>query len=266
MVAHWLQMDREHANSTSPLLVGPQGCRKSTFCQGLLPPELRPYFVDGIDLGSRKDAEMALSRFALINLDEFDSIPASRQPYLKNLLQKAKVTLRKPYGESIEEMRRFASFIATSNTFALLTDTTGSRRFIGVEVKGMIRIEPIDYPQLYAQAVGALREGERYWFTPEEEVLLNRNNRMFEKRPLLEELFLHYFRIPEEEEGCEPLSAPEILMTISKQSKIDLTETKLRLFGQLMQKYNVRKKMKKDRKYYYVIPETEEPGADVPVG
>ena len=80
------------------------------------------------------------------------------------------------------------------------------------------------------------------------------------------ELFLHYFRIPEEEEVCEPLSAPEILMTISKQSKIDLTETKLRLFGQLMQKYNVRKKMKKDRKYYYVIPETEEPGADVPVG
>lgn len=98
-------------------------------------------------------------------------------------------------------MRRFASFIATSNTFALLTDTTGSRRFIGVEVKGMIRIEPIDYPQLYAQAVGALREGERYWFTPEEEVLLNRNNRMFEKRPLLEELFLHYFRIPEEGGG-----------------------------------------------------------------
>lgn len=266
MVAHWLQMDREHANSTSPLLVGPQGCRKSSFCQSLLPPELRSYYVDGIDLGSRKDAEMALNRFALINLDEFDSIPASRQPYLKNLLQKAKVTLRKPYGESMEEMRRFASFIATSNTFSLLTDTTGSRRFIGVEVKGMIRIEPIDYPQLYAQAVSALREGKRYWFTPEEEVLLNRNNRMFEKRPLLEELFLHYFRIPEEEEVCEPLSAPEILMTISKQSKIDLTETKLRLFGQLMQKYNVRKKMKKDRKYYYVIPETEEPGADVSVG
>ena len=30
----------------------------------------------------------------------------------------------------------------------------------------MIRIEPIDYPQLYAQAVSALREGERYWFYP----------------------------------------------------------------------------------------------------
>ena len=254
MVAHWLQMDREHANSTSPLLVGPQGCRKSTFCQNLLPPELRPYYVDGIDLGSRKDAEMALNRFALINLDEFDSIPASRQPYLKNLLQKAKVTLRKPYGGNVEEMRRFASFIATSNTFSLLTDTTGSRRFIGVEVTGMIRIEPVDYPQLYAQAVNALREGERYWFSAEEEVRLHRNNRAFEKRPLLEELFLYYFRAPEEEEECTPLSAPEILMSISKQSKTDLTETKLELFGKFMTIYNVRKKVKNDRKYYYVIP------------
>ena len=223
MVAHWLQMDREHANSTSPLLVGPQGCRKSTFCQSLLPPELRPYYIDGIDLGSRKDVELALNRFALINLDEFDSIPVSRQPYLKNLLQKSKVTLRKPYGESVEEMRRFASFIATSNTFSLLTDTSGSRRFIGVEVKGMIRIEPLDYPQLYAEAVTALREGARYWFTPEEEVRLNLNNQAFEKHSLLEEVFFYYYRMPEEGEECEPLSAPEILMSISKQSKVDLT-------------------------------------------
>lgn len=254
MVAHWLQMDREHANSTSPLLVGPQGCRKSTFCQNLLPPELRPYYIDGIDLGSRKDAELALNRFALINLDEFDSIPASRQPYLKNLLQKPKVTLRKPYGESMEEMRRFASFIATSNTFSLLADTSGNRRFIGVEVEGMIRIEPLDYPQLYAEAVTALREGARFWFTPEEEARLNLNNRAFEKHPLLEELFLYYYRMPEEGEACEPLSAPEILMSISKQSKTDLSETKLELFGRLMLKHKVQKKVKMDRKYYYVIP------------
>ena len=254
MVAHWLQMDREHANSTSPLLVGPQGCRKSTFCQNLLPPELRPYYIDGIDLGSRKDAELALNRFALINLDEFDSIPASRQPYLKNLLQKPKVTLRKPYGESMEEMRRFASFIATSNTFSLLADTSGNRRFIGVEVEGMIRIEPLDYPQLYAEAVTALREGARFWFTPEEEVRLNLSNRAFEKHPLLEELFLYYYRMPEEGEACEPLSAPEILMSISKQSKTDLSETKLELFGRLMLKHKVQKKVKMDRKYYYVIP------------
>ena len=119
-----------------PCWSGRRGAARVLFARVFCRPNCDLYYVDGIDLGSRKDAEMAWNRFALINLDEFDSIPASRQPYLKNLLQKAKVTLRKPYGESMEEMRRFASFIATSNTFSLLTDTTGSRRFIGVEVKG----------------------------------------------------------------------------------------------------------------------------------
>ena len=57
MVAHWLQMDREHANSTSPLLVGPQGCRKSSFCQSLCRPNCD--LTMSMDrLGNRKDAEM----------------------------------------------------------------------------------------------------------------------------------------------------------------------------------------------------------------
>ena len=90
--------------------------------------------------------------------------------------------------------------------------------------------------------------------TPEEEARLNLSNRAFEKHPLLEELFLYYYRMPEEGEACEPLSAPEILMSISKQSKTDLSETKLELFGRLMLKHKVQKKVKMDRKYYYVIP------------
>lgn len=254
MVAHWLQMDREHANSVSPLLVGPQGCRKSTFCRNLLPPELREYYTDGIDLGSRKDAEWALGCYALINMDEFDSIPASRQPYLKNLLQKARISMRKPHGASMEEVRRFASFIATANTFDLLTDTTGSRRFIGVEVTGTIRLEAVDYPQLYAQAVEALRRGEPYWFTAEEEIQLNRNNRNFEKVPLLEELFLYCYRPAREDEECEPVSATDVLARIGKLGKMKMTEALLIQLGRLMQKYKVRKKRTAERKYYYIIP------------
>lgn len=255
MVAHWLQMDREHANSVSPLLVGPQGCRKSSFCQNLLPPELREYYTDGIDLGSRKDAEWALGCYALINMDEFDSIPASRQPYLKNLLQKAKISMRKSHGTSMEEIRRFASFIATANTFDLLTDTTGSRRFIGVEVTGTIRLEVLDYPQLYAQAVEALRCGEQYWFTAEEEILLNRNNRNFERMPLLEELFLYCYRPAEEGEDCKAVTASEVLKHISKFGKIEMTEAHLSQLGRLMQKYHVRKKRTAECRLYYVIPQ-----------
>ena len=40
MVAHWRGLgNRMHANSTSPLLIGAQGYRKSTFCRIILPPE-----------------------------------------------------------------------------------------------------------------------------------------------------------------------------------------------------------------------------------
>lgn len=133
MVAHWRGIDKQHGNNTSPLLVGPQGYRKSTFCRILLPPELRFGYTDSIDFKSKQEAERSLGRFFLINIDEFDQINANQQGFLKHLLQKPVANLRKPYGTTIQEMRRYASFIGTSNLKDLLTDPSGSRRFICIE-------------------------------------------------------------------------------------------------------------------------------------
>lgn len=133
MVAHWRGIDKQHGNNTSPLLVGPQGYRKSTFCRILLPPELRFGYTDSIDFKSKQEAERSLDRFFLINIDEFDQINANQQGFLKHLLQKPVANLRKPYGTTIQEMRRYASFIGTSNLKDLLTDPSGSRRFICIE-------------------------------------------------------------------------------------------------------------------------------------
>ncbi len=44
-----------------------------------------------------------------------------------------------------------ASFIGTSNSRELLTDPTGSRRFICVSVERPIRVDGIDHAQVYAQ-------------------------------------------------------------------------------------------------------------------
>ena len=63
MTAHWQNIDRQHGNNTSPLLVGAQGYRKSTFCRILLPPELRFGYTDSIDFKSKQDAERSLGRF-----------------------------------------------------------------------------------------------------------------------------------------------------------------------------------------------------------
>lgn len=103
-------------------------------------------------------------------------------------------------------MRRYASFIATSNQKDLLTDPSGSRRFICIEVTEAIDTNrPIDYNQLYAQAMHELDHGERYWFDQSDERIMTENNHDFEQIPPEEQLFYHYSALPEmtrRENGC----------------------------------------------------------------
>lgn len=215
MVAHWQGKDRHHANSALPLLVGDQGCGKSTFCLNLLPPELRDYYTDSVDFSKRRDVELSLTRFALINLDEFDSISTSYQGFLKHIVQKAAVQTRRPHGTATEKLRRYATFIATSNNFDLLTDPTGSRRFICIEVIGIIDYtQPIDYKQLYAQAVQAIREDERYWFTHEEEAYITQSNRRFTFSTPEMEIVDLYFRSPGNNEAYKELTCGEIIRKV----------------------------------------------------
>lgn len=83
---------------------------------------------------------------------------------------------------------------ATSNQKDLLTDPSGSRRFICIEVTGVIDTNrPIDYEQLYAQAMYELEHGERYWFDQEDEKIMMENNREFEQVPPEEQLFFVIF-------------------------------------------------------------------------
>ena len=240
MTAHWIGMDKRHANSTSPLLIGPQAYRKSTFCRMLLPPALQAYYTDSIDFSNKRDAELMLTRFALINIDEFDSVSSAYQSFLKNVLQKPVVNARQPYKRSIQALHRYASFIATCNNYDLLTDPTGSRRFICIEISGTIdNSTSIDYEQLYAQAVAALKNGERYWFTSEEEFSTTRNNEVFQQLPVEEQLFLQYFRAARPGEESLELSAIEILQYLQSESGIKLGNKRLTYFGRLLQKNKI---------------------------
>ena len=241
MVAHWMQLDREHGNSTTPLLVGDQGCGKSTFCLNLLPPQLRAFYTDSIDFGNKREAELALHRYALINIDEFDAVKASHQSFLKHVLQKAVVNARLPYQSTTRSLRRYATFIATSNNFDLLTDPTGSRRFVCVEVEGVIDyLQPVDYDQVYAEAKEMLLRGERYWFTHEEEEAIVSGNQRFQQIPVEEQLFLRYFTVPEDTEGMKPLLTTEILDLIArKHPGFVVTKSMMFTFGRLLKRNKV---------------------------
>ena len=253
MVAHWMGRDKQHGNATTPVLIGPQGYRKSTFCRILLPPELRFGYTDSLDFSSKRDAERYLGRFFLVNLDEFDQISVTQQAFLKHLLQKPSASIRKAYTSSILEVRRYASFIATSNHKDLLSDLSGNRRFICVEVTAPIDTNvSVNYSQLYAQAFHAVMHGERYWLDDTDEALLKESNEEFRQVSPLEHLLMSCFSIasPEAEDG-EWLMAMDIFNHLQSKTREKLALGKLNHLGRLLKKWNVpNKRLGKGSLYY----------------
>ena len=206
VAAQWLGQAQDCANAVAPMLVSREhGKRKSSFCKILMPKELTPYYIDKFDLTSESGCEQKLSLFGLINMDEFDKYRAGQMPALKNLMQMTTLTFRRAHRPAFSHLPRIASFIGTSNMTDLLTDPTGSRRFLCAEVDDKIDCTPPDHAQLFAQLKAELSGGERYWFSEEEEKEIQHSNRNFYKMPAEQELFLRCFRMPQEGELSKPL-------------------------------------------------------------
>lgn len=217
MVAHWMAKDTTHGNALVPLLIGPQGCGKTTYAGMMLPPELRMYFNDRVNFKTEFDLLNQLSSFALINIDEFDSIGDRQQVVLKYLLSKSDVKLRVPYGKAITSRRRYASFIATTNQPMPLKDPTGARRFLCVNIEGRIDTEtPVDYPQLYAQLLTEVTGGMRYWLDDAETKELLDHNEHFRQLDSLDEIILSLFRKPEPGEKVEGILISRIVSLMKK--------------------------------------------------
>ena len=225
------------ANSVAPLLVSPtQGLGKSTFCRMLLPKELRDYFTESFDLTNASSAENKLASYGLINLDEFDRLPVSRMPQLKNLMQMEDLRVRRAYRRSAEALPRIASFIGTSNRRDLLTDLSGSRRFICVEVEHAIDCTtPIDHAQLYAQLLHELNNGERCWFSKAEEAEIQAANRPFYRITPAEELIGSCFAFAEAgEQGARLMSAADIYTVLKKKNPAALKDCSCTSFSRLL--------------------------------
>ena len=239
VTAQWTGRGGEgrRANSVAPLLVSTaQGLGKSTFCRLLLPPQLRDYFTESFDLTNVTAAENKLASYGLINLDEFDRLPASRMPQLKNLMQMEALRVRRAYRRTAEPLPRIASFIGTSNRRDLLTDLSGSRRFICVEVERPIDCTtPVDYEQLYAQLLHELENGERCWFSKEEENEIQQANRPFYRVTPAEELVGSCFRFAEPgEQGARLMSAADIYATVKKKNPAALKDCSCTSFARLL--------------------------------
>ena len=198
MVAQWMGKDRQHGNAIVPLLIGPQGSGKTTFCRRLLPEYLQVYFNDRLSMKNDNDIFLAMSGYALINIDEFDAMSKNQQPILKYLISKHDIKFRPPYGKVMEERQRFASFIATTNNRRPLVDPTGSRRFICVYADEIDNTGLINYDQLYAQLYTELQQGRRYWFEDEENARIMQQNEPFQQINSYEQMITLTYLAPED--------------------------------------------------------------------
>ena len=198
MVAQWMGKDRQHGNAIVPLLIGPQGSGKTTFCRRLLPEYLQVYFNDRLSMKNDNDIFLAMSGYALINIDEFDAMSKKQQPILKYLISKHDIKFRPPYGKVMEERQRFASFIATTNNRRPLVDPTGSRRFICVYADEIDNTCLINYDQLYAQLYTELQQGHRYWFEDEENARIMQQNEPFQQINSYEQMIALTYLAPED--------------------------------------------------------------------
>lgn len=255
MTAQWMAMDVQCANAVAPLLVSTeQGRCKSTFCSILLPTELQRFYIDKFDITSVSGCEQKLSLFGLINMDEFDRYGIRTMATLKNLMQLKKLTFRKSHRAYYSQLPRIASFIGTSNQKELLTDTTGSRRFLCVEVKGKINCTLPDYAQLYAQLKTELLNGERYWFTSEEERKIQEHNRMFYKFSPEQDVFFRCFRLPMEGEEGIQISSTEIFCKLQKRFPSAFRGRSVSNMGRMLLAMGVERVRTRTGSYYRVVP------------
>lgn len=260
MVDQWRSYShRKYGNSVAPLLISKQGYNKSTFCRSLVPPELQWGYNDNLVLSEKRQVLQAMCQALLLNLDEFNQIsPQVQQGFLKNIIQLPSVKMKPPYGSHMQEFPRMASFIATSNMEDILSDPSGNRRFLGVELTGPIDVSQLpNYEQLYAQALSALQAGEKTYFDAEQTKLIMASNRKFEVISPVDQYFNLYFDLTDDAKLGEYLTAAEIFQELKNHIGSSVKLSNLISFGRkLSQMPSIHRKRFNDGMRYLVVRKT----------
>ena len=254
MVRQWRSSiyDR-YGNQVAPLLISKQGWNKSTFIQSLLPPELQWGYTNQLDVSEKRQTLQAMSQFLLINLDEFNQIsPTLQQGFLKNVITLPSVKVKRPYGKHVEPFPRLASFIGATNQTDVLTDPSGGRRFLGVELSGPIDVSHHpNHEQLFAQALDALDHHEPHFFNEEQTQEIIESNRQFQQQTPAEQYFNDCFEIAKDEKDGIFLTSSAIFAYLKKVAGADLRLSSLNHFGRILSNMPeiIRKRTKNGTEY-----------------
>lgn len=152
------------------VLVGPQGCRKSTTLAKLG----RSWFSDSLYTVSGKEAYEQLQGYWIIELGEMAATRKAELEQIKQFISKQSDNFRAAYARRTQDHPRQCAFFGSTNDDEFLRDPTGARRFwpvtvsnIGREKADGLTDEIVD--QIWAEVVVRYEAGEHWYLSNEAE-------------------------------------------------------------------------------------------------
>lgn len=243
----------EVINHTALILTGTQGFGKSTWLQKLIPEQLQQYCYSGTIRIGDKDTLVLLSEKMLIIIDELAYLNNRQLNELKEIITKKDVQIRRAYGRFTERMPRRASFAGSVNDKELLTDTTGSRRFLCFTLEHQINNNHnVDMNLVYAQALALFKGGFQYWFDLKEIHELNLNNEEFRVRSIEEEYLLLTFERASKDQICKKMAAGEIMTELNRLHKLPISDAAKQRLGKALNVNHFEWTKSNGRKVYFV--------------
>lgn len=223
-VAMWL-------GKHSPLMLVLAGERQNTgkthWFRYILPDEMQSYFGEAELTGDKDENLMMCSKMILSN-DEMSNKSKRDIAMVKKLCSAQWFNLRRPYGRLAEDFRRIAALAGTSNPLEIISDPTGNRRIIPIEVLDIDheKYNAIDKTELWLEAYHAFKDGEEYQLSRADIDNLNSQTAVFEEASAESDLIMKYC-MPPNKGSLELVTATEIKDYIEKRSEQRLNIRKL---------------------------------------
>jgi predicted P-loop ATPase len=151
------------------VLVGPQGCRKSTTIKKLG----RDWYSDSLYNMQGKEAYELLQGNWLIEISEMAAARKADNEVIKQFLSKQTDNYRAAYARHAIDRPRQCAFIGSTNDQEFLKDTTGNRRFWPVQVE---KVDIRKYEELTDEYIGQVWAEVYQAYLNKEEWYLNEHD------------------------------------------------------------------------------------------
>lgn len=251
----------ESYNENILVLHGHQGAGKTRWVRKLfteafsafqLEPE-RYFRQKQIDPASKDDLLLLCTSFVVF-FDEMSSIVNNKADIeaFKNMTSATTQTIRKPYGRESEDLRRYASIIATVNEEQFLVDSTGNRRFWIISAKNINHDHGVNSVQVFAQAMHLLKTGHPHYLNAAE---IKELNETYQTRYEIVRSEEELIRAHVVESDGRQMTTTDVIKELNELYNKDMIKCGPANFGKLLRKYygHVYEATKKGRFYRVTV-------------